>query len=1094
MTEIITNARSGLIMVLLWISAASAYARTVQDILEREVSCSMNKAPLKNVLLVIEANAQVKFVYSPDQIDLKKVVSIEATNRKLKDVLAELLTPLGIQFLAQQNNYIILQPLRTTGQVDVQGYEPLATMVLPVPIEGKVTDNHGNPLPGTSVIIKGTTTGTTANGEGFFTINAQPEDVLVFSFIGFETLEVKVYAQTLINVTLVENINNLDEVLIIGYGTTTKIENTGSVGKVTGDEIRKQPVSNPLQAMQGRVPGVVITQQSGVPGSAMAVNIRGKNSLRVDGNNPLYIIDGVPYTATSLSTAVISQSITLGGNPLSNINPADIESIEVLKDADATAIYGSRGANGVVLITTRKGEKGKTQFDVNLQTGFGQVATKMEILNTQQYIDMRHQAFQNDEITPTTGNARDLMMWDTTRYTDWEKELIGNTSFQQDVQANISGGNDYTQFLVGGAWHNESTVYPGEFRYRKGSSHLNINHQSRDDRFFMTVLASYTRENNDMPSMDYTGQTLALAPNTPEPFDDDGELNWGPPGATWSNPYGSLLREYTMKTDNLVGNTQLAYEVIKGLKVKASIGLNMLIQNEMSTWPKESFNPAFGPVAFMYTGNHSSRTWIAEPQTEYKKKWTNLNLEVLVGATWQENVRDDESYYAEGFSHDAFLGNLAAASYLLPFNHQYAEYRYQALFSRVHLDWKKKYFINLTTRRDGSTRFGPDNQYATFGAVGAAWIFSNETAVRNTVPFLSLGKIRASLGSTGNDQIGDYQYLDAWTPTSYTYEGTSGLRSARLFNAAFGWETTRKLEAATELGFWEDRLQASAAWYRNVSDNQLVGYPLPMTTGFSSVQQNLNAKILNTGWEFLLTSQNVSKEHFTWTTSLNWTIPRSELLGYPGLESSSLANQYVVGESMDIQQRYHLLGVDQQTGVYKFEDVNGNGYTDYPGDLLARKAVTQKGYGAITNTFAYKNWKLDFMIQVVNQTGWNYFAVNTRIPGQMGNQPAFIRDQWQEPGDNATVQKFTQTYGDAGYAYFDLMQSDGTISNASFARLKTASLTWDVPLKANAGLQVYLLGQNLFTITNYLGRDPETQNHLSLPPLRVVSLGASIKL
>ncbi|HMH34147.1 MAG TPA: SusC/RagA family TonB-linked outer membrane protein, partial [Puia sp.] len=846
--------------------------------------------------------------------------------------------------------------------------------------------------------------------------------------------------------------------------------------------------------LEGRVAGLDITQNTGVPGGSFTIQIRGQNSI-ANGNNPLYIVDGVPFTSTSLNSNFTSPVID-GGNPLNGINPLDIESIDILKDADATAIYGSRGANGVILITTKKGKPGKTKFDLTAYTGAGQITRKMRLLNTPDYLKIRREAFKNDGVVPNNSTARDLLVWDTTRYTNWQKELIGGTSHYTDLEGSISGGNINTQFILGGGYHRETTVFPGNFFDQKASAHVNINHYSENRKFNMAFSGFFVIENNRLLNLDLTNNALVLAPDAPPIYDSAKNLNWQ--NGTWNNPFSILLRNYKANSSNLVTNLILSYEVLKGLKLKVNFGYNIMAVDEMQNAPKKSLNPAFAAAqASSVFANSNTSTWIIEPQAEYSFLAGPGTLTALVGGTFQQNLLKAQATQATGFSSDALIENPAAASSLNVLSSTYSQYRYESLFGRINYNLFDKYILNITSRRDGSSRFGPGKQFANFGAVGAAWIFSNENFIKKGIPVISFGKLRASYGTTGNDQIGDYGFLDLWSPTSYPYQDNGSLYPTRLVNSDYAWEVNKKTEAALEIGMLKNRILFTLGYYNNRSSNQLVGYSLPLITGFSSVQANLPATVQNTGWEFELNTTNIRNKHFSWLTAINLTIPRNELVAYPGLEASNYVNKYVVGQSLYIQKLFHNTGVDPQTGIYSFEDADKNGSIDYPQDLIAIKKIGKDFYGGLQNTLQYKGWRLDFLFQFVRQTGLNYMYYFAAA-GRLSNQPDIVLSRWQKPGDQTNIQQFSQNFSSpATRAYFNNQLSDHATGDASFIRLKNLSFSYQFPTNWTGKIhlqdcRIYLQGQNIVTFSNYLGLDPENQRFYNLPPLRVITAGIQI--
>ncbi len=503
-----------------------------------------------------------------------------------------------------------------------------------------------------------------------------------------------------------------------------------------------------------------------------------------------------------------------------------------------------------------------------------------------------------------------------------------------------------------------------------------------------------------------------------------------------------------------------------------------------------------------YTDFSSSKlsNWIAEPQLEYQKSFDGSLLTVLVGSTFQELEQNGQTIRARGFTNNAFLGNIRAArtfSILGTLNNQY---KYNAFFGRINYALKDRYIFNLTGRRDGSSRFGPGKQFANFGAAAVAWIFSEEDFF-GAIDAMSFGKLRVSYGVTGNDQIDDYGFMDTYLVTSYPYQGQNGLIPARLANPDYSWETTRKAEIALESGFFNDRIFLAATYYNNRSSNQLVGYSLPRITGFSNIQYNLPAEVQNSGVEVLIKTTNISTPVLEWTTSVTFTVPRNKLLSYPDFESSPDRYRWKLGQPLNMLIGLHSTGVDPQTGLYTYQDVNQNGRgTDFPGDLQSTKLVGQIFYGGINNSLRFKGFELEAFFQFVKQNGRNNLSSLAVFynPGGVSNQPIDVLNRWQKPGDVTSVQKFTNS-GDGYYSYLAAGIADNSISNTSFIRLKNVSLSYSVPKTVlNAvrlqSARIYVQGQNLLTFTKFNGLDPEQGIIQNLPPLRFITAGVQLTI
>jgi TonB-linked SusC/RagA family outer membrane protein len=966
-------------------------------------------------------------------------------------------------------------------------------------LKGTVTDTNGTML-GVTVLLKGTSTGTLTNETGQYQITAKPTDTLVFSYMGYKTVERPIASQTTINLSLQEDTTTLQEVILnAGYYSVKEKERTGSIAKITAKDIETQPVTNVLATMQGRMTGVSITQETGSAGGGFNIRIRGTNSIRTEGNEPLYIVNGMPYASQSLgSTNLISGILPNANNPLNNINPADIESIEVLKDADATAIYGSRGANGVVLITTKKGKQGKTQFAAQASTTIGSITRKLDLLNTSQYLAMRKEAFANDGMETIPESAYDSNgTWDENRYTDWQKKLIGGTAIITNYQGTISGGSSQTQYLISGTIRKETTVYPGENKYKRGVVNASINHTSENNKFNLQFSSNYSADKNTLPGVDLTKYAYTLAPNAPELYQENGALNWE--NGTFDNPLGFLNGKYQTNTNNLISNLQLSYKLLLGLELKSNFGYTDTRMVEVRTIPTTVYNPfdvITNDMATLYLNNSNRQSWIMEPQLNWNKEWNKIKVNVLLGTTFQNNLSQQLVQSGSGFTSNALINNMAAAANRSILNHQEIVYKYNAFFGRMNLNWEDKYILNLTGRRDGSSRFGPGNRFANFGAMGAAWIFSNEAMFKNQDYIVSFGKIRASIGTSGNDQIGDYQFLDTYNVTSNNYQGIIGLEPTRLFNPNFGWETNKKIELALELGLWNDNVFLTTAYFSNRSSNQLVGVPLPATTGFPSIQENFDATVQNTGLEIDIRTVNVKGSNFKWVTTLNFTQPKNELIEFKNLEASTYANALVIGQPLNIIKLYNLTGINPETGVYEFQDVDNDGQIAAPNDRQVIGNLNPDWFGGLGNQINYKNWELDVLFQFVKQQGRN-FGYFFPVPGSFSNQPAEVLNHGAENGATAASQLYTSgTNPDAVQAFSRYTDSNASVSDASFVRLKSISLSYNLPSNWTRSFsgRIYLQGQNLLTFTKYRGADPENQTSGYLPPLRQWTIGLQFNL
>lgn len=957
-------------------------------------------------------------------------------------------------------------------------------------ITGTIYDAGGG-IPGVVVKIKGTNIFTITDEFGQFQIDAQKGDILIISYPDYETIEVPINEQTEINLELFPAVTQLEEAVInAGYYTVKDKERTGSIARVTADEIENQPVNNVLDALQGRVPGLDITPTTGLAGGGYTVRIRGQNSISA-GNDPLYIIDGVPYYSGSLGAQELSGSILPSGNisPLNTLNPSSIETIEILKDADATAIYGSRGANGVIIITTKNGSIGETKISVEFSSSLANITKKLNLLNTEEYIKLRQNALLNDNFSEYPATAYDINgTWEKFRYTDWQRKFIGNYASNNLARASISGGNRNTKFRIENSLSKETTVFPFNFNYKKNITHVNLNHNALNNKLYLNFSGTYSIDNNKLPGTDLTFKSLILPPNAPALYDSQGELNWE--NSTWENPFGELEVVYNNRSQSILANLNMQYHLFKNLSIKSNLGYTSSSLIETKASPSTRFNPAYGATSeySSFTLNEAKRnSWIIEPQIDGTIKTENFTFNYTLGGSLLEQNFDQSIIVGSGYVDNALLNTISAANHINYLKDQITQYRYLGVYSRLNINYINKYFINLTGRRDGSSRFGPNKRYSNFGAVGLAWIFSKEKFLEN-LDWLNFGKLRASFGVSGNDQIADYQYLDTHSISNLNYDNNIGISPIRLFNPNYAWEKNRKFETSIELQIFKNNINFESTYYQNISDNLLVGIPQPLTTGFNSINANLDAVVENNGWEFTLTTKNYNLQNVKWNTTIQFTLPYTKLKKFDNLNNSTYRNLLEIGYPLKIYKMYNFLGVNPNTGLFEFQDYNGDGIITAAHDRQYVADVTPKFYGSILNSINFKNLHLDFSFQYVNKKAFNEFY-GFGPAGLMINQPKSVINYWSVTNPNSEYQiTTTGNNSDAIKAHSLFASSSSVISDASFLRLKSISIRYQIPLKSEYLLELFLNGYNLWTITNFKGGDPE-QLPGFLPPLKRLSFG-----
>lgn len=1049
----------------------------------QSITLNLHNAPLESIFQQIENQSPFRFVYSRETLATSLPVTIIVRNVPLQQVLSRI-------FDNQPLAYTIDQTFISVWRKPLSPVDTPATYTL----KGRIHDEHGEAVPGVTVAVNGKSIATaTVNDGSFLLTGIEQQDILTISCIGYHTKEILLSGKSFLEETLLTAIDPMAETVVIAYGTTTKKLNTGTIAQIKAAQLGLQPAGNPLTALQGRISGLYITQNSGLPGSYFSILVRGRNSIQ-NGTAPLYIIDGVPFLSDA--DRLTQRSQINANSPFNSISLSGIQSIEVLKDADATALYGSRGANGVIAITTQKAGTAKKGLDVSLYTGWGK-APSTAYMNTAQYLQMRREAFQNDNNTPTITDAPDLLLWDTTRYLNWKQLLIGGTARLTNSQLRFTGGNTKIAYSISSGYYKETTVFPGDAYMTRqsldGSLHYHPNHHVTLD-----IQSGYSANNSLLYQQDLTS-FLPTVPNAPPPYNAAGALNWSENGADYLNPMAALLKTYNVKTNRITAGAQATYQ-LGHVRVHTSLGYNTMCIDEHYKTPISSQNPALNPKGIAGFALGNTRNWIAEPYLEYTDTfWKKLSTQLLVGLSWQEVRSNTTDTRATGYTDDRLLNTPYGAASVTTLAYDAQIYRYQSQFARVKANWDKKYLLSLSLRNDGSSRFGPENGFARFGAIGAGWILSEEKfwPAKNTA--LSFGKLKASLGTTGNDAIGDYQFLDSWSTTAYPYANTVGLYPERIANPGFSWEQKTNIEGGLELGGFNNRVILSITGFRSRSNRQIIRYALPYQTGFSNVLKNIPAVIQNSGIELeLYTTVPVSK-FITWEGRLNITKAQNRLKSFPGLRTSSYAGSLSEGKSLTTMKGYRFVGVDPHTGRYVFEDSNKDGQLNTL-DFIDIGNTDPLFFGGMQHTFSWRGWTLDCFFQFIHQKGRDMIYGNSQRPGQMFNQPLAVTQRWTAPGNVAPFQQYTQSPSNPAFIAGGLVSSSGAVlTDASFAKLKNLMLSYSLNKKWTARFKLqkaklYAEAQNLVTFTAYNGPDPESQNRLTLPPLRTWVLGLQLVL
>lgn len=1099
----------------------------------QQINLSEQHISLDKVFKKITDQTGYLFVYRDEWLKQTKTVNISVHNAGLKDVL-------DICFRDQPFTYEIIDKMIVLKEKPAQTQATIYMTDHPLQdgeVRGRVVDTTGAPLAGATIRIKGTTKGTQADLRGEFNLKNIPEGtVLVISYTGYINKEITASAKAspYHYAVLQRSEDALDATVIQAYGTTSRRFDIGSIATVDAGTIDKQPVTNVMLALQGQVPGLAVNSTSGVPGSKVQLQVRGQNTLTATPNSPgsanfkpydqpLIIIDGVPTATQNTNVnqlySLTNQSSTTGGidqgsgiSPFATINPSDIQSISILKDADATSIYGTQGSNGVILITTKKGKPGKTVFNLVANTGFNTATRNIKLMSTPQYLQFRRDANAEDSVTPnnnpyTPGYAPDLLLFDSTRYTNWEKLIYGKTSNNTDIHGSLSGGAYNNTFIISGGYTRSDFNYPGHFSDQRLTEHGAMHHVSNDSRLAIDFGVDFGYDQNHSAS--YAGNKDILnAPNLPNLKNPDGSLVWSYKGVdlTQYQFYANLLTPVNLQTYNFSTNLHLAYKLFTGLSIGVTAGYNRNTSNESTDLPSTAQNPLYVNRNAQFTATNFQTVNI-EPQVDYNLNFGKSSVSALIGATYKKNTTYQNSQEGDNYSNDAFLGSINGAATVYAMD-QSSLYKYDAGFGRVKYIYDQEYILSLTGRRDGSSNFGPGRQFGSFGSVGGGWIFTQEKLFKGS--FLSFGKLSGSYGTSGSDGISPYLYQAFWQAISYlpAFQGTRLDQPQNLYNPNYSWATKRSLNIALDLGFFHDRLLANATFYRDREGNQLGSYPLPIQTGFADVAENLPAELQNQGWEFSFTSINIKTKKFTWSSNFNITFNRNKVLSFPNLEGSPYATSYVIGKPASIIFGYRYKDVNPTTGLFEFYTSKGQ-ITSSPqyglpingGDYAPIGDREIKYMGGFGNTLTYGRISLYVFFQFSSQTAptWLSTLYPNYAPGfPLINMPtAVLGKYWTGPGDtHATLERLSTAYSSKAFspgATFN--QSSGAYGDDTYARLKTLSLSYSLPdnLTKHAhihDLRIYCNAQNLLTFTDYKVSDPELFNNFTqFPVQRIVSFG-----
>ncbi|WP_266367580.1 SusC/RagA family TonB-linked outer membrane protein [Tellurirhabdus rosea] len=945
-------------------------------------------------------------------------------------------------------------------------------------ITGRVTSSDdGTPLPGVSVQVKGTSRGTTTDANGTYRLNATGDARLVFSFIGYLSQEVASGNRSTIDVVLQNDATELNEVVVSGYGNVSrKRDVTSAVAQVSGKTIENLPLQSVDRALQGRAAGVQVTALSGQPGGAIQVRVRGQGSINA-GNDPLYVIDGVQVSSGELSTQSSS-------NVLASLNPNDIESIQVLKGATSSALYGAQGANGVVLITTKRGRAGKTQFNVSVQEGFVDPLKKLDVLTAPEYATLKIEGFVNRAIATNqaTDAARQSAITQygdpaTVQNTDWQDAVFRRGKLRM-YDFSASGGEGKTNFYLAGSYNlQEGQVIKSDFR--RGTVRLNVDHQATKKLKFETSigLAATTQNGAIADGAFINSPFLAAAlifPNQPI-YKADGTFNAPLTGTFSYNPVQSVTYETRKNvTVQTVSNFALNYEILPGLRFRSFYGIDYA--NNRDDNYRDPIVPQFSSTGGDATvSNRYTLNWNTNQTLNYSKTFGQHGLNALLGGEYRQETREVVSARGQGFPNGLFT-TLAAAARPITTTGTYTTWRIASVFSSVNYTFAEKLLLTGTLRYDGSSRFGSNTRWGLFPSISAGYRLSEEPFLKD-VPFLSDLKIRAEYGTAGNNLIDNFASR-ALFGLGGQYVDLPGIRPSQLGNANLSWEVARTIGAGVDFALFNGRVGGSIDLYRKVNDQLLLSRPLPNDSGFGSIFENLG-KVENKGIELELNHVNVNTGGLKWETRWNVTFQRNQIKELlPG--QNRIGTSLFVGQPIRVHWYPTYAGVNPADGRAMWLDtLNNLTYTVQTRDSRLQGSPIPKGFGGVTNTISYKG----FTVEVFLQSQWgnkllnnNGFFMESSASAGWNNLRTQLR-RWTTPGQITDVARTYEGGTEPGSSTVQTFSSKH-VENGSYLRLKQVTVGYDLPSAwiRKAGLsrvRLFAQGLNLATWTAYTGFDPE---------------------
>ena len=1124
---------------------------------QQETELPQDATALKEALSLLEAQYHVKLVYRYALIAGKQSPAAHGAP-DAETALGALLAPHGLSFKKLKPGFFAIVPPpvyplplnRAQGPAATASaaFKPLPAAALALArvaavVSGRVVGPDNEGVPGVNVIERGTTNGTITDISGRYSLQVQDGATLVFSAVGFLQQEVETGGRPVVDVTLREDVKSLEEVVVVGYGTQQRRDVTSSISSVSGADLQNQPVSQADALLQGKAAGVQVVQNTGAPGAEVFVRVRGSNSLLGD-SRPLYVVDGVPINN------VQNTFLDAGGeriSSLASLNPNDIERIEVLKDAAAAAIYGSRGSNGVILITTKRGKSGQGRISFDAFTGMQQVWKRMDLLNGADYRDVLFESRTN------RGLSNDVFPYNQVQVTglntDWQ-DAIFRTAPISSYNLSASGGEGrLSTFFSGGYFHQAGTIIGQD--YKRITGRLNLDYQATD-RLKVGANVNYTNSWASRIANGFSGNSVLAAalfqdPNLP--VYQDGGYSFNPLGI--NNPV-ALANEIDFKNnqDRIIGNVYAEYQLLEGLTLRTTVGIDNLYTRDRRFQPSTIFDGNYNfqtrqGLASAQASQFNELLWLNENTINYRRTFGSHDFQGLLGTTFQQSRRT----FLEAGGRNAATDNIPTVAISDPSvpGHFINTWALASYFGRVNYDYQGRYLLSAVLRADGSSRFGANNRFGIFPGLSGGWRVSGEPFMQNLTMVNEL-KLRASYGVTGNQEgFDEYASLTRYfTGNNYT-SSAPGAFQGTVGNLDLSWESTATTNLGLDLGLFNNRVNVTVDAYVKRTRDLLFTRDLPWTSGFWNATANLG-DMENRGLELALSTRNVTGV-FTWSTDFNISFNRNKITSLPTVEGVGSDYIFDMPDAFGLEGPYSIYRVGQPVGSFygylyqgvyatdadvpripepgtenkirdlfergvqggdaNFLDVDTSGSISRDADRLIIGNALPQHTGGITNTFGYKGFELSVLFNwSYGNDIYNYTSGVLESMNNDFNQSVAVLDRWQQPGDVTNVPR--AYYGSnsvAGAAPTDA--STRYLEDGSFLRMRNVTLGYRFPAELVQRLRlsnarVYVSGQNLLTITNYSGFDPENQNmgggvvptlgvdYLTQPQARVYTIGINL--